>query len=133
MTIQALLIMMAAAIIIADSAYRSRPRWMKDPPEIFAFGEHMQQAIRLWLEDKPGALARVVNIVAAKGRRSIAQGKNDRKALHGLVSDPKKDLLAEIPGGTGQTLLREALLAADHLAYHVGELVFLRKMLGAWS
>jgi len=65
--------------------------------------------------------------------KSIAQVKRDRKALQDLVCDPNNDLLAEIPGGTGQTLLREALLAADHLAYHVGELVFLRKMLGAWS
>ena len=65
--------------------------------------------------------------------KSIAQVKRDRKALQDLVCDPNNDLLAEIPGGTGQTLLREALLAADHLAYHVGELIFLRKMLGAWS
>jgi len=65
--------------------------------------------------------------------KSIAQVKSDRQALQNLVRNPKNDLLAEIPGGTGQTLLREALLAADHLAYHVGELVFLRRLLGAWS
>jgi DinB superfamily len=64
--------------------------------------------------------------------RSIAQVKVDRKALHDLVLDSRNDLTAKIPGGSGQTLLREALLAADHLAYHVGELVFLRKILGAW-
>lgn len=64
----------------------------------------------------------------AAWNHSIAQVKRDRKALQDLVRDPKHDLLAEIPGGTGQTLLREALLAADHLAYHVGELVFLRKI-----
>ena len=64
--------------------------------------------------------------------RSIAQVKVDRKALQDLVLDPHNDLTAKIPGGSGQTLLREALLAADHLAYHVGELVFLRKLLGAW-
>ena len=64
--------------------------------------------------------------------RSVAQVKSDRKALQDLVLDSKNDLTAAIPGGSGQTLLREALLAADHLAYHVGELVFLRKILGAW-
>jgi hypothetical protein len=64
--------------------------------------------------------------------RSIAQVKVDRKALQDLVLDSRNDLTAKIPGGSGQTLLREALLAADHLAYHVGELVFLRKILGAW-
>ena len=64
---------------------------------------------------------------------SIAQVRRDRKALQDLVRDPKHNLLSEIPGGAGQTLLREALLAADHLAYHVGALVFLRKILGAWS
>ena len=46
-----------------------------------------------------------------------------------LVADTKLDLLAKIPHGTGQTLLREALLVADHTAYHLGQLVFLRKML----
>jgi hypothetical protein len=63
---------------------------------------------------------------------SIAQVKRDRKALQDLVLDSHNDLTAKIPGGSGQTLLREALLAADHMAYHVGELVFLRKILGAW-
>lgn len=69
----------------------------------------------------------------AAWNHSIAQVKRDRKALQDLVRDPKHNLLSEIPGGAGQTLLREALLAADHLAYHVGALVFLRKILGAWS
>jgi hypothetical protein len=65
--------------------------------------------------------------------RSVAQIKRTRKALQSLVLDSHNDLTAPIPGGTGQTLLREALLAADHMAYHVGELVFLRKILGAWD
>ena len=46
-----------------------------------------------------------------------------------LVADTKLDLLAKLPHGTGQTLLREALLVADHNAYHLGQLVFLRKTL----
>lgn len=47
-----------------------------------------------------------------------------------LVSDESADLLARIPHGTGQTLLREVLLAADHNAYHVGQLVMVRKVVG---
>jgi hypothetical protein len=47
-----------------------------------------------------------------------------------LVSDPKVDLHARIPWGDGQTILREALLVADHNAYHLGQLVMLRKSIG---
>jgi hypothetical protein len=50
-----------------------------------------------------------------------------------LVSDPKTDLYAQIPWGQGQTILREALLIADHNAYHIGQLVVLRRLLGAWQ
>jgi hypothetical protein len=49
------------------------------------------------------------------------------------VKNPATDLLASIPHGDGQTVLREALLAADHNAYHLGELVALRRLLGAWD
>ena len=51
----------------------------------------------------------------------------DLDAMCKLVSDPKQDLFAAIPHGTGQTLLREALLAADHNAYHLGQIVLIRK------
>jgi hypothetical protein len=50
-----------------------------------------------------------------------------------LVTDSKHDLFAPIPGGSGQTLLREALLIGDHNAYHLGQLVLVRKALGAWK
>jgi uncharacterized damage-inducible protein DinB len=50
-----------------------------------------------------------------------------------LVLDPKTDLYAQIPWGQGQTILREALLIADHNAYHVGQLVVLRRLLGTWQ
>jgi hypothetical protein len=61
--------------------------------------------------------------------QSIEQFRNDLKAMEKLISDPSFDLAARIPHGTGQTLLREALLMADHNAYHLGQLVFVRKML----
>ena len=66
-------------------------------------------------------------------RRSIRAFQADLKALQELVADPTQDLFATIPHGEGQTLLREALLVADHNAYHVGELVVLRKMMGLWG
>ena len=50
-----------------------------------------------------------------------------------LVADPDTDLYARIPHGDGQTGLREALLVADHNAYHLGQMVFLRRCLGAWE
>jgi hypothetical protein len=49
-----------------------------------------------------------------------------------LVADPSTDLFAPILHGQGQTVLREALLVADHNAYHLGQLVVVRRLLGAW-
>ena len=57
----------------------------------------------------------------------------DLKAMRELVADPKSDLFMPFPHGKGQTLLREALQLADHNAYHVGELILLRRMLGVWK
>ena len=64
--------------------------------------------------------------------QSIVSFKKDLKAMQKLVEDPKTDLHARIPHGTGQTIFREALLVADHNAYHLGQLVLLRRLLGAW-
>ncbi|MBX6364881.1 MAG: DinB family protein [Gemmatimonadetes bacterium] len=64
--------------------------------------------------------------------RSVASYLEDRAALVRLAEDPGVDLFARIPHGTGQTYLRELLLAADHSAYHVGQLVLVRRLLGAW-
>ena len=64
---------------------------------------------------------------------------NSRRALEEdlelfgtLVKNPESNLYARIPWGDGQTLLREVLVAADHNSYHTGELVVLRRLLGAW-
>jgi DinB superfamily len=54
------------------------------------------------------------------------------EAMRKLVADPARDLFAPLPHGTGQTLLREALLVADHNAYHLGQLVLVRRALHAW-
>jgi len=66
-------------------------------------------------------------------KKSIASIRNDREAMIDLVSDPKTDLYEEIPHGSGQNLLREALLIADHNAYHLGEFVLLQRLIGAWK
>lgn len=69
---------------------------------------------------------------AAAWTRSIAAFKRDRRAMERLVANPKTDIYAPIPWGEGQTILREALLVADHNAYHIGQLIVVRRMLGAW-
>jgi hypothetical protein len=61
--------------------------------------------------------------------KSVQQFQRDLKEMRELIADTNRDLLAKIPHGQGQTLLREALLVADHTSYHLGQLVFLRKML----
>ena len=65
--------------------------------------------------------------------RSIEAFRADLQAMQDLVADPATDLFARIPHGDGQTILREALLIADHNAYHLGQLVMLRRCLGIWS
>jgi hypothetical protein len=64
--------------------------------------------------------------------KSMQSFRKDLKALCDLVANESTDLFAKIPHGDGQTILREALLAADHNAYHLGEAVLLRRILGAW-
>jgi hypothetical protein len=65
--------------------------------------------------------------------KSVRAFKRDLKEIVELVSDEKTDLFAKIPHGEGQTILREVLLVADHNAYHVGQLVLLRRLLGSWN
>jgi hypothetical protein len=57
----------------------------------------------------------------------------DLEAMCALIDDANTDLYAPIPHGTGQTILREALLVADHNSYHLGQLVLVRRLLGAWT
>ncbi len=70
---------------------------------------------------------------AAAWSASLAEIRRDRKAFQRLAADKRIDLAAVIPHGTGQTYLRELLLIADHTSYHVGQLVALRRQLGAWN
>ena len=65
--------------------------------------------------------------------RSVAAVLEDKKKFKGLLSKPNVDLYKPFLWGEGQNLLREALLIADHNSYHVGELIVLRRLLGAWK
>ena len=64
--------------------------------------------------------------------KSIKSFRADLEAMSKLVADESTDLFAKIPHGDDQTILREALLVADHNAYHLGEAVLLRRLLSAW-
>jgi hypothetical protein len=70
---------------------------------------------------------------AAAWNKSVQQFRRDLKAMQALVANRKADLFARIPWGDGQTILREALLMADHNAYHLGQLVDVRRMFGVWK
>jgi hypothetical protein len=64
--------------------------------------------------------------------QTIDEFRKDLKAIQALVANPKIDLQAEIPHAPGYTYLREALLTADHNAYHIGEFAILRQVMGTW-
>lgn len=64
---------------------------------------------------------------------SIDAARNDRESFVALIQRPEADLFRPFRWGNGQNLLREALLVADHTAYHVGELIVLRRLLGIWK
>ena len=73
-------------------------------------------------EPRPGQWQATVDAI----RRDLAE-------FESMLQDPAQDLFRKFPWGEGQTLLREALLIADHNAYHVGQLILVRRMLGAWE
>lgn len=69
----------------------------------------------------------------AAWKNCLAHIKSDLKEFIDLLKDPDVDLYAPFPHGDGQHLLREALLIADHTSYHTGEIIVLRRLLGAWN
>ena len=69
----------------------------------------------------------------AAWRKSVQSVASDLRAMISLLTNSRADLHAALPWGDGQTLLREALLLADHNAYHVGQIVDLRRALGIWK
>jgi uncharacterized damage-inducible protein DinB len=70
---------------------------------------------------------------SAAWKTSVKALRADLDAFEKLIRDPESNLYARIPWGDGQTLLREVLLVIDHTSYHLGQLVMLRKQIGAWK
>jgi DinB superfamily len=68
----------------------------------------------------------------AEWEKSVESFQHDLEEMVGLVKNPRSDLFAKIRHGDGQTILRQALVLADHNAYHLGQLVDLRRALGTW-
>lgn len=66
-------------------------------------------------------------------KQSIAGFEKDFETMKTVIKDPKTDLFAKISWGQGQTVLREVLQVIDHNGYHIGELILLRRALGAWE
>ena len=64
--------------------------------------------------------------------KSVRAFRDDLQAMCDLLANESTDLFAPIPHGEGQTILREALLIADHNAYHLGQFILVRRLLGAW-
>ena len=69
----------------------------------------------------------------ADWKETLASFQRDMQALQAIALDPQIDLHARIPWGTGQTVLRELLLVADHNAYHIGEFAIMRQVMGTWG
>lgn len=69
----------------------------------------------------------------AAWEKSVGEFFKDLEEMQAMVADPKTDLYAPIPWGDGQTILREVLLLADHNAYHLGQIVLMRRLVGAWK
>ena len=70
---------------------------------------------------------------AVEWENSVQAFHDDLDAMKSLVSDPKTDLFAKIKWGEGQTILREAMLVADHNSHHLGQLIDLRRLLEIWK
>ena len=76
---------------------------------------------------------RVAPMSEEEWQASIATFQRDRDGVKQVALDPTIDLFATIPHGSGQTYIREILLVADHTAHHVGQIIVVRRLLGAWS
>ena len=69
---------------------------------------------------------------ATAWEKSVRAFLRDRKEIQALVANARTDLFATIPHGSGQTILREALLIADHNSHHLGQFILIRRLLSAW-
>jgi hypothetical protein len=99
--------------------------------DILEFSRNPKHASPKWPEGYWPATEAPPN--AAAWSKSVQKFRTDLKAMQELVANPKTDLYARIAWGDGQTILREALLVADHNAYHIAQLVDVRRLLRAWG
>lgn len=99
--------------------------------DILEFSRNPKHVSPKWPEGHWPKTEAPPNAVAWKA--SVSQFRQDLKEMEALVKNSKTDLFAHIPWGNGQTILREALLVADHNAYHLGQMLDVRRLLGAWS
>ena len=99
--------------------------------DILEFSRNSKHVSPKWPEGYWPASEAPANTAA--WNKSIKKFRADLDAMQDLVRNPKTDLFAKIPGGDGQTILREALLVADHNAYHLAQVVDVLRLLGAWE
>jgi hypothetical protein len=99
--------------------------------DILEFSRNPKHKSPNWPEGYWPKVATPLN--ASAWNKSVQEFRRDLKALQALVASPKTDLFAPIAWGDGQTILREALLAADHNAYHLAQMVDVRRLLGTWE
>lgn len=78
-----------------------------------------------WPSPEPG-------VDEAGWQAALTQLAADQRRFIDLLENPSTDFFAPLPHGTGQNILREALLIGDHAAYHTGEIILVRRLLGAW-
>lgn len=99
--------------------------------DILDFSTNPKYAAREWPASYwPNSPAPPDDAAWDKSVKEFAKGTEE---MAKLVKNPRTDLFAKIPHGTGQTMLRQALLLADHNAYHLGQFVLVRRLLGAWD
>jgi uncharacterized damage-inducible protein DinB len=99
--------------------------------DLLDFCRDPKYAARAWPDDYWPKRSAPPN--AGAWQKSVAAFRRDRAAFQRLARDPRIDLFARIPHGSGQTYLRELLLAADHTSYHVGQIIAVRRALGCWK
>ncbi len=99
--------------------------------DILEFCTSRKYREKRWPEDYWPASARPSD--ASSWRKTLQAYRRDLRAAQRLAARPSVDLLAPVPHGDGQTYLREILLVVDHTAYHVGQIVALRRRLGIWN
>ncbi|MEP7307869.1 MAG: DinB family protein [Acidobacteriota bacterium] len=115
----------------AHSAWQVLEHIRTAQADILEFCRSTRYREKKWPEDYWPKSAAPRNADAWTG--SLAAFRRDRKAMQRLAIDRRIDLLAKVPNGTDQTYLREVLLVADHTAYHVAQIVDIRRTLGNWK